>query len=82
MSSEGQKTGSISRNDYEMERNAAKWQVEREATKDVQREMREGDKEAEAMNEQVQAQDPNYSPSNPQEESMEKEYREGGGKEI
>jgi hypothetical protein len=82
MTSEGQKTGSISRNDYEMEKDAAKWQVEREGTKNLQREMREGDKDAEAMNEQVQAQDPDYSPSKPKKESIEKEYREGGGKEI
>jgi len=82
MTSEGQKTGSISRNDYEMEKNASKWQVEREGTKNLQREMREGDKEAEAANERVQAQDPTYKPSNPQEETMEREYREGGGKEI
>ena len=79
---EGQKTGSASRNDYEQELGSAQLQVERERNKDVERELREGDKEADAMNESRERQDPDYDPGNPREEQIEREYREGGEREI
>lgn len=71
----GRKTGSISRDDYEQELESSKWQVEREKGQDVQRELRQADKEAEAVNEARERADRDYNPDNPQEEEMEKEFR-------
>ncbi|KAI3426175.1 hypothetical protein D9Q98_008552 [Chlorella vulgaris] len=52
---------------------AAQWQVEREGDKALQKELKQGDKEAEAMNAARDKDDPTYDPSNPAEEKVEGE---------
>ena len=55
-------TGSVSRNDYEMETEASKLQVERERDPNVEKELRQADKEAEEMNVQQEKEDVEYKP--------------------
>lgn len=61
--------------DYNAEMRGATWKVERDEGKNVQQQLRAGDEEADAVNAARDRNDPDYKPTNPREEVMEREFR-------
>lgn len=76
----GRHTGSASRDDYEQELRSSTLAVERDQDKAAKKEMRAAEKEGEAVQAAREKADPDYSPDNPREEDIEREYSGEGMK--